>query len=249
MNKRHDAQRTFEEPRTIEPRTYKREMFQARIRLHRRSTMLRFIVVSAVIAGLLAFPAVGQTGKSSSQADQNAIVITFKDGHQQSFSLADVARIEFKTVGTTTTRSSASFAGRWKSWHRSWQVDVLHHPRPRRQGIEEHWIDSWPMGRGRRRGTNQLGRRLARRDSQGGKSLRESGLCAGQIVYRPSRQHYGGDEYGTAVRGLLGDRARGAGIGRSGCGGKMEKQIPRGLKSARKVKNKGLNAGLKASST
>ena len=76
--------------------------------------MLRFIEVSAVIAVLLAFPAVGQTGKSSSQADQNAIVITFKDGHQQSFSLADVARIEFKTVGTTTTRSSASFAGRWK---------------------------------------------------------------------------------------------------------------------------------------
>jgi hypothetical protein len=75
--------------------------------------MLKLIQGNVALLLLFAGLAPAQTSKSSSQAAQNAIVITFKDGHQQTFSLADITRIEFKTEGIAT-RSSASFAGRWK---------------------------------------------------------------------------------------------------------------------------------------
>ena len=75
--------------------------------------MLKLISGSAALWFLFVGLAPAQTSKSGSQAPQNAIVITFKDGHQQAFPLADIIRIEFKTEGIAT-RSSASFAGRWK---------------------------------------------------------------------------------------------------------------------------------------
>ena len=74
--------------------------------------MSKLFVQFALILAVLTTAAIGQT-KSSSAADQNAIVIIFKDGHQQTVALSDVARIEFKTTGTAA-RSSASFVGRWK---------------------------------------------------------------------------------------------------------------------------------------
>jgi hypothetical protein len=48
-------------------------------------------------------------------ADRNAIVIVFKDGHKQTFSMADIERIEFKTPASNTavTRGSG-FLGKWK---------------------------------------------------------------------------------------------------------------------------------------
>src|SRR5215813_88725 len=68
------------------------------------------------IAILIAIPAIGQTGKSAStQSEQNAIVISFKDGHQQSIPLADVSKIEFKaSVTQASKRERAAFAGKWK---------------------------------------------------------------------------------------------------------------------------------------
>lgn len=50
----------------------------------------------------------------------DAIVITFTDGHQQTFSLADVARIEFKTAAPVSTKAASvdvpdrhHFIGKW----------------------------------------------------------------------------------------------------------------------------------------
>jgi hypothetical protein len=68
------------------------------------------------VAILIGISAVAQTSKSAAPpAGQNAIIITFKDGHQQSFALTDVAKIEFKTNTAQASRSDrALFTGEWK---------------------------------------------------------------------------------------------------------------------------------------
>ncbi len=43
------------------------------------------------------------------------LVIVFRDGRRQSFSLAEIARVEFENTGTTAYQvGSAKFMGRWK---------------------------------------------------------------------------------------------------------------------------------------
>src|ERR1044071_5857400 len=59
---------------------------------------------------------------ASAADDKNSVVITFKDGHQQSFPLSEVSKIQLKNAGKTTSvplpiSSSASaghFLGRWR---------------------------------------------------------------------------------------------------------------------------------------
>ncbi len=77
---------------------------------------MRNIVKSVIIVGLLTLAA----GASD---DRGSVVITFKDGHQQSFPLSDVDRIQFKTSTKTTavplpsesfTASAGHFLGRWR---------------------------------------------------------------------------------------------------------------------------------------
>ena len=54
--------------------------------------------------------------------DKNSVVITFKDGHQQSFPLSEVSKIQFKTSSKTTSVplpipssvSAGHFMGRWR---------------------------------------------------------------------------------------------------------------------------------------
>jgi hypothetical protein len=49
--------------------------------------------------------------------EQNSLIIVFKDGHQQVFSMADVARIEFKPTTSADSAPSAGrghFLGKWK---------------------------------------------------------------------------------------------------------------------------------------
>jgi hypothetical protein len=57
-------------------------------------------------------------GSSASAADEpNSIVIVFKDGHQQTISMADVARIEFRGSGSGSSSSSfgrGRFLGKWR---------------------------------------------------------------------------------------------------------------------------------------
>jgi hypothetical protein len=66
------------------------------------------------ILGMLVGAAYG-AGSNPGSATQNSIVITFKDGHQQSFSLADIERIEFKTPGASISALGRNhFVGKWR---------------------------------------------------------------------------------------------------------------------------------------
>jgi hypothetical protein len=70
---------------------------------------LAFAAMSLIVFVAAPSPLRGQ-GK-----EQGHIVIIFKDGRQQSFRLADVARIEFRdTPVAASSVSSSRFAGRWK---------------------------------------------------------------------------------------------------------------------------------------
>ena len=72
-------------------------------------------VLLAVVTLILATPSARPTPKPAEGDDQGRIVIIFKDGHQQSFRVADVARIEFnQPTRSTSAVSSARFQGRWK---------------------------------------------------------------------------------------------------------------------------------------
>ncbi len=75
-----------------------------------------------MVIGLMWLAVLGVPGVAAAQKESaNSIVITFKDGHQQSFPVADVARIEFKpgpgvaksAESGSETRGRQKFVGRW----------------------------------------------------------------------------------------------------------------------------------------
>jgi len=76
---------------------------------------MRNLVKIALAVGVLTLAA-------SAAEDHNSVVITFKDGHQQSFPLSEVARIQFKSPTKTTAvplplpslSSTGHFLGRWR---------------------------------------------------------------------------------------------------------------------------------------
>jgi len=75
-------------------------------------TLLRlFCVIAALAAVATATP----QRKSAPAEDERAVVIVFKDGHQQIFRLADIARIEFSMPTTAAAESNRGhFVGVWK---------------------------------------------------------------------------------------------------------------------------------------
>jgi hypothetical protein len=76
-------------------------------------TLLKVFCVIGVLA-VAVTTAMPQT-KSSPAQGGGAVVIVFKDGHQQTFRLADIARIEFSTPTTPAmTAGRAHFVGVWK---------------------------------------------------------------------------------------------------------------------------------------
>jgi hypothetical protein len=76
-------------------------------------TLLKVLCVIGVLA--VAVGTAMPQAKSHPAEDDRAIVIVFKDGHQQTFRLADIARIEFSTPTTAATAASrAHFLGVWK---------------------------------------------------------------------------------------------------------------------------------------
>lgn len=75
----------------------------------------RIEVLSVLGMLLLLAPCAKSTPKPAGGDDQRRIVLVFKDGHQQSFRLEDIARIEFgQSTRTASTVGSARFLGRWK---------------------------------------------------------------------------------------------------------------------------------------
>jgi len=76
-----------------------------------RTLLKSFCVIGALAAVATATP----QRKSPPAEDERGVVIVFKDGHQQTFRLADIARIEFSTLTTATTETNRGhFVGVWK---------------------------------------------------------------------------------------------------------------------------------------
>ena len=89
-----------------------RPLFQG---FNRSKTMRKGTMILLVVGTLLLAERSAQAGQMSASDDQDKIVIIFKDGHQQSFRVAEVARIEFsQSVRSVSAVSSVRFVGRWK---------------------------------------------------------------------------------------------------------------------------------------
>lgn len=86
---------------------------------------MRKIVSVASLAAILCFAVSSGVAKTPppSKSGAGTIVIVFKDGHRQSFNLADVARVEFPGSGDVASSTSATgtvlatrehFLGKWE---------------------------------------------------------------------------------------------------------------------------------------
>ena len=73
------------------------------------------IVASILGAFLVAVPLSTPQSTSKSQSQRDSLVVVFKNGHEQSFPMSEVARIEFRTSPTTVpTAGQGHFLGKWK---------------------------------------------------------------------------------------------------------------------------------------
>ncbi|MGO8792366.1 MAG: hypothetical protein ACLQVL_33970 [Terriglobia bacterium] len=66
------------------------------------------------ILGTLVFVAPLAAAKTAAAVESGSIVIVFKDGHQQSFRLADIARIDFNSPTEKASAGQARFLGQWR---------------------------------------------------------------------------------------------------------------------------------------
>jgi hypothetical protein len=65
-----------------------------------------FVAAGLAVLSLSALPASFAKTPPAKKDSGNSIVIVFKDGHRQSFNLADIARVEFAGTGTISGVSS-----------------------------------------------------------------------------------------------------------------------------------------------
>jgi hypothetical protein len=99
---------------------------------------MRATARAVCLLGILAGVAYGATAKNDAKSpDAQAVVIVFKDGRQQSFPMADVARIEFKpgvsapagaNAPDTPNLKQGHFLGKWELGQgngRSFNVTLL----------------------------------------------------------------------------------------------------------------------------
>jgi hypothetical protein len=79
---------------------------------------MRSIITFAALTAL-SLPALYAKTPQQKKDAANAIVIVFKDGHRETFNLADISRVEFAGASETTAESGAGlpsrgqFVGRW----------------------------------------------------------------------------------------------------------------------------------------
>ena len=86
--------------------------------------MRKIVCVTALLTGLcLSVPSSFAANPPASKSGSGTFVIVFKDGHRQSFNLADVARVEFPGSGDVASSTSATgtvlatrehFLGKWE---------------------------------------------------------------------------------------------------------------------------------------
>jgi hypothetical protein len=76
---------------------------------------MRFVTKTGWVLGMLLIAAPLAAPKAATDVEPGSIVIVFKDGRQQSFRLADIARIEFTSVSAgKVSVSQGRFLGQWK---------------------------------------------------------------------------------------------------------------------------------------
>ena len=104
-------------------------------------TLLRIFCVMGVLPVIVAMAS--PLPKAASGDDDRSVVIIFKDGHRQTFRLADIARIEFSTPTTTThiAGKPRPFSGGVESRRRRRQLrNFPHHAETRWSCREDHGI-------------------------------------------------------------------------------------------------------------
>ena len=67
------------------------------------------IVLAILLTAVLLSPAFSQKA-----ADENSLVIVFRDGSQKTYSMTDIARIEFNTPTGASLRGQNRFLGKWR---------------------------------------------------------------------------------------------------------------------------------------
>ncbi|HMD85187.1 MAG TPA: hypothetical protein VKO18_10875 [Terriglobia bacterium] len=75
---------------------------------------MRFVTKTSWILGILVFVAPLAAPKAAMEVEPGSLVIVFKDGRQQSFRLANIARIEFGSPAEKASAGQARFLGEWK---------------------------------------------------------------------------------------------------------------------------------------
>ena len=77
---------------------------------------MRHTITAIWIVGILAWVSPAATPKALPTAGEApvSILIVFKDGHQESFAMSDIARIEFAGAGKSTVGPDY-FLGRWEA--------------------------------------------------------------------------------------------------------------------------------------
>ena len=78
---------------------------------------MRNLTKGACVLGMLVFgaPMVIPRPGPAPKGDQDSVTIVFKDGHRQSFRLADIARIDFEpSAGSVPAAGRNHFTGEWK---------------------------------------------------------------------------------------------------------------------------------------
>jgi hypothetical protein len=97
--------------------------------------------ISAVL--LLAFAAAAAAKPAAAADDRNSVVIVFKDGHHQTFAMAEIARIDFKAPAVIV----------YKDGHHekiSADIDRIEFGAPENSMVpgRAHFIGKWEVGEG-----------------------------------------------------------------------------------------------------
>jgi hypothetical protein len=74
---------------------------------------MRTVIICALLS-LTSVWAVAQNKAVTPPAGAKSLVITFKDGHQQTFSASDITRLEFNSSGNASDEYPGRFRGKWK---------------------------------------------------------------------------------------------------------------------------------------
>ncbi|MGD0011939.1 MAG: hypothetical protein ABSE93_25790 [Terriglobia bacterium] len=75
---------------------------------------MRYVTKTVWILGMLMLVAPLAAPKAVTEVESGSIVIVFRDGRQQSFRLADIARIEFNSPAEKASAGRARFLGEWE---------------------------------------------------------------------------------------------------------------------------------------